>query len=156
MPAAIPVVCVAPCCLVTWPRQDDEVLFSYTSHPAVAKYVEAIIGEDFKSVHTMLINKPPEGVRSGEEQQKFAGSSRHPPHQDLWYFPFRPVSFCIGTWRAVCMRPPAQRLVCQRLLFLIPFVFSHFLPVCRFLPVLSTPEGAQDRCKLDGHAKDRP
>lgn len=60
--------------------QDDEVLFSYTSHPQVAKYVEAIIGPSFKSVHTMLINKPPDvGV----------GSSRHPPHQDLWYFPFR-------------------------------------------------------------------
>jgi len=81
--------------------QDDEVLFSYTSHPAVAKYVEAIIGEDFKSVHTMLINKPPEGVRSGEEQQKFAGSSRHPPHQDLWYFPFRPAHKIVASWTAM-------------------------------------------------------
>ena len=54
--------------------QDDEVLFSYTSHPAVCKYVEAIIGSDFKSVHTMLINKPPDVG---------GGSSRHPPHQDL-------------------------------------------------------------------------
>jgi hypothetical protein len=94
------VACLTPGCIVTLPRQDDEVLFSYTSHPAVAKYVEAIIGEDFKSVHTMLINKPPEGVRSGEEQQKFAGSSRHPPHQDLWYFPFRPVSFALGAWNS--------------------------------------------------------
>ncbi len=31
--------------------QDDEVLFTYASHPAIAKYVEAIIGSDFKSVH---------------------------------------------------------------------------------------------------------
>jgi phytanoyl-CoA hydroxylase len=54
--------------------QDDEVLFTYTSHPAVCKFVEAIIGSDFKSVHTMLINKPPDVG---------GGSSRHPPHQDL-------------------------------------------------------------------------
>ena len=37
--------------------QDDEVLFTYCSHPNIVKYVEAIIGEDIKSVHTMLINK---------------------------------------------------------------------------------------------------
>jgi len=72
--------------------QDDEVLFSYTSHPAVAKYVESIIGSDFKSVHTMLINKPPDvGL----------GSSRHPPHQDLWYFPFRPAHKIVASWTAM-------------------------------------------------------
>lgn len=72
--------------------EDDEILFSYTSHPLVARYVESIIGPDFKSVHTMLINKPPDvGV----------GSSRHPPHQDLWYFPFRPPHKIVASWTAM-------------------------------------------------------
>jgi len=72
--------------------QDDPVLFSYCSHPNVAKYVESIIGSSFKSVHTMLINKPPDvGL----------GSSRHPPHQDLWYFPFRPAHQIVASWTAM-------------------------------------------------------
>jgi hypothetical protein len=51
------------------------VLFQYVSDPHILPYVQAIIGEDVKSVHTMLINKPPDvGL----------GSSRHPLHQDLW------------------------------------------------------------------------
>ncbi|MDO9334535.1 MAG: phytanoyl-CoA dioxygenase family protein, partial [Dehalococcoidales bacterium] len=69
--------------------QDDVELFTYCSHPNVTKYVESIIGSDFKSVHTMLINKPPDvGL----------GSSRHPPHQDLWYFPFRPAHRIVASW----------------------------------------------------------
>ena len=40
------------------------------------KYIKDIIGDDLRAMHTMLINKPPDlGM----------GSSRHPPHQDLWY-----------------------------------------------------------------------
>lgn len=72
--------------------QDDPELFSYCQHPDVARYVEAIIGSDFKSVHSMLINKPPDvGL----------GSSRHPPHQDLWYFPFRPAHRIVASWTAM-------------------------------------------------------
>ena len=37
----------------------------------------------------MLINKPP-GV-----------DGRHPLHQDLLYFPFRPADRIIGTWTAM-------------------------------------------------------
>jgi len=72
--------------------QDDEVLFSYCNDPHIAPIVEAIIGPSFKSVHTMLINKPPDvGL----------GSSRHPLHQDLWYFPFRPADLICCSWTAM-------------------------------------------------------
>jgi phytanoyl-CoA hydroxylase len=71
---------------------DDERLFEYCKHPAVMKYVNAIIGPNTRSIHTMLINKPPDvGL----------GSSRHPPHQDLWYFPFRPAEKIVCSWTAM-------------------------------------------------------
>ena len=59
----------------------DRELFAYSRLPEVVRYVRAFCGPNVKSVHTMLINKP---LDLGK------GSSRHPPHQDLWYFPFRP------------------------------------------------------------------
>jgi len=49
-----------------------------------------------KSVHTMLINKPPNMGRT----------SRHPFHQDLAYFPFRPVDRIVAAWSAL---EPANR-----------------------------------------------
>lgn len=44
------------------------------------------------AMHTMLINKPPD-----------AGTltSRHPMHQDLHYFPFRPADNIICSWTAM-------------------------------------------------------
>jgi len=40
----------------------------------------------------MLINKPPDlGI----------GTSRHPLHQDLWYFPFRPADSIVCAWTAM-------------------------------------------------------
>eukprot|EP01027_Heterolobosea_sp_BB2_P010329 GEZU01015167.1.p1 GENE.GEZU01015167.1~~GEZU01015167.1.p1 ORF type:complete len:218 (+),score=24.99 GEZU01015167.1:80-733(+) len=72
--------------------QDDEVLFDYCNHPKIVPYVEAFIGPNIRSVHTMLINKPPDvGL----------GSSRHPLHQDLWYFPFRPANSIVCSWTAM-------------------------------------------------------
>lgn len=72
--------------------QDDPVLFSYCKHPLITKYVESVIGPSFKSIHTMLINKPKDiGM----------GSSRHPAHQDLWYFPIRPCDKICATWTAM-------------------------------------------------------
>lgn len=72
--------------------QDDEQLFAYCSEPNQLHIVQGIIGQDVNSVHTMLINKPPDaGV----------GSSRHPPHQDLWYFPFRPADKIVASWTAL-------------------------------------------------------
>lgn len=72
--------------------QDDEELFSYCKHPSVLKYTSAIVGPNIRAMHTMLINKPPDtGL----------GSSRHPPHQDLWYFPFRPINRIVACWTAL-------------------------------------------------------
>jgi len=72
--------------------QDDEILFSYCRHPAILPFIRAIIGDNIRSIHTMLINKPPDlGI----------GSSRHPPHQDLWYFPIRPAEMIVCSWTAM-------------------------------------------------------
>jgi phytanoyl-CoA hydroxylase len=68
----------------------DPVLFDgYAKHPRLLSLVEAFIGHDIKSIHTMLINKPP-GV-----------DGRHPLHQDLLYFPFRPADRIVATWTAI-------------------------------------------------------
>eukprot|EP00117_Sycon_ciliatum_P015221 scpid17493/ scgid15159/ Phytanoyl-CoA dioxygenase, peroxisomal; Phytanic acid oxidase; Phytanoyl-CoA alpha-hydroxylase len=72
--------------------QDDEVLFGYCSHPAILPYVQAIAGNDLMSMHTMLLNKPPD---TGSK------SSRHPLHQDLHYFPFRPADRIVCAWTAL-------------------------------------------------------
>ena len=63
--------------------QYDDVLFEYCRLPGVLKYVECFTGPDIMAAHTMLINKPPD---PGSQ------SSRHPLHQDLHYFPFRPAN----------------------------------------------------------------
>lgn len=44
------------------------------------------------AMHTMLINKPPD---AGAE------TSRHPLHQDLHYFPFRPADRIVCAWTAM-------------------------------------------------------
>jgi len=44
------------------------------------------------AMHTMLINKPPDpGLKT----------SRHPMHQDLHYFPFRPADRIVCSWTAM-------------------------------------------------------
>ena len=48
--------------------------------PDVLDRVACFIGNDIKAMHTMFINKPPD---------LGSGTSRHPLHQDLHYFPFR-------------------------------------------------------------------
>ncbi|MEE9608813.1 MAG: phytanoyl-CoA dioxygenase family protein, partial [Myxococcota bacterium] len=58
-------------------------------HRELLDRVEALIGPDIKSIHNMLINKPP-GV-----------DGRHPLHQDLLYFPFRPADAIVATWTAL-------------------------------------------------------
>jgi len=72
--------------------QEDEKLFSYCKHPGVTKYVEAFTGPNIKTIHTMLINKPPD---------LGGGTSRHPLHQDLYYFPFRPAHKIVCAWTAM-------------------------------------------------------
>ncbi|XP_071796217.1 phytanoyl-CoA dioxygenase, peroxisomal-like [Asterias amurensis] len=72
--------------------QDDPVLFQYCSTPEIIKYVECFTGPNIKAMHTMLINKPPD---AGSK------SSRHPMHQDLHYFPFRPADRIVCSWTAM-------------------------------------------------------
>ncbi|MFQ5416826.1 MAG: phytanoyl-CoA dioxygenase family protein [Myxococcota bacterium] len=70
---------------------NDEVLFGgYSRHPKLLAWVENLVASgDIKSIHNMLINKPP-GV-----------DGRHPLHQDLLYFPFRPADQIVATWTAL-------------------------------------------------------
>ncbi|KAK2105348.1 hypothetical protein P7K49_014862 [Saguinus oedipus] len=44
------------------------------------------------AMHTMLINKPPDAGKK---------TSRHPLHQDLHYFPFRPSNLIVCAWTAM-------------------------------------------------------
>ncbi|MBW2312999.1 MAG: phytanoyl-CoA dioxygenase family protein [Deltaproteobacteria bacterium] len=64
---------------------NDPVLFEgFVKHPKILELAAQFTGPDIKSIHTMLINKPP-GV-----------DGRHPLHQDLLYFPFRPENDIVG------------------------------------------------------------
>jgi len=69
--------------------ENDPVLDGYNRHELVLDCVEQIIGPDIQSIHCMLINKPP-GV-----------DGRHPLHQDLVYFPFRPADRIVASWTAL-------------------------------------------------------
>uniref|UniRef100_A0A3Q3CUY7 Phytanoyl-CoA dioxygenase, peroxisomal n=1 Tax=Haplochromis burtoni TaxID=8153 RepID=A0A3Q3CUY7_HAPBU len=72
--------------------QEDPELFRYCSLPKILKYVECFIGPNIMAMHTMLINKPPDAGKK---------TSRHPMHQDLHYFPFRPVDRIVCAWTAM-------------------------------------------------------
>eukprot|EP00794_Sanderia_malayensis_P006979 gene6979-7764_t len=72
--------------------QMDPVLSEYFNLPQILKYVECFTGHDIMAAHTMLINKPPD---SGKK------TSRHPLHQDLHYFPFRPADRIVCSWTAM-------------------------------------------------------
>jgi len=72
--------------------QNDEVMFQYARNEDMLKYVEPLVGKNIAAMHTMLINKPPDpGTKS----------SRHPLHQDLHYFPFRPADRICASWTAM-------------------------------------------------------
>lgn len=74
----------------------DDVLSQYIENPLLMHVVSQLIPGDTEeiedvslvAVHTMLINKPP-------------GTSPHPPHQDLYYFPFRPAHKIVAAWTAI-------------------------------------------------------
>uniref|UniRef100_G3MQG7 phytanoyl-CoA dioxygenase n=1 Tax=Amblyomma maculatum TaxID=34609 RepID=G3MQG7_AMBMU len=70
----------------------DDVLFSYCTLPQILDYACSFCGPNLTAVHTMLINKPPD---TG------ALTSRHPLHQDLYYFPFRPADRIVCAWTAM-------------------------------------------------------
>lgn len=69
--------------------QDDEVFSTYLGNEKLLDVVENFCGPNIKTIHNMLINKPP-GV-----------DGRHPLHQDLLYFPFRPADRIVATWTAM-------------------------------------------------------
>ncbi|XP_031840752.1 phytanoyl-CoA dioxygenase, peroxisomal-like isoform X2 [Nomia melanderi] len=71
---------------------DDEVFREYIAHKNILDIVEAITGPNIMAMHSMLIAKPPDiGF----------GTSKHPPHQDLYYFPFRPADLIVASWTAM-------------------------------------------------------
>lgn len=72
--------------------QEDGELFRYCSLPQILKYVECFTGPNIMAMHTMLINKPPDAGKK---------TSRHPMHQDLHYFPFRPADRIVCAWTAM-------------------------------------------------------
>ncbi len=69
--------------------EKDPVLDTYTTHHAILDVIECIVGRDVQTIHTMLINKPPNV------------DGRHPVHQDLLYFPFRPADRIVASWTAL-------------------------------------------------------
>ncbi|XP_045555779.1 phytanoyl-CoA dioxygenase, peroxisomal [Salmo salar] len=72
--------------------QEEPELFRYCSLPQILNYVECFTGPNIMAMHTMLINKPPD---TGNK------TSRHPMHQDLHYFPFRPADRIVCSWTAM-------------------------------------------------------
>lgn len=94
----------------------DDELFKYCCLPEIVQHVKNFTGPNIMAMHTMvikilisyyifsfiknlqiyiyvqLINKPPDpGTQS----------SRHPLHQDLYYFPFRPADRIVAVWTAM-------------------------------------------------------
>ena len=69
--------------------ENDPVLDTYTTDDHVLDCIERIVGRDVQTIHTMLINKPPNV------------DGRHPLHQDLLYFPFRPANRIVASWTAL-------------------------------------------------------
>jgi phytanoyl-CoA hydroxylase len=69
--------------------QADPVLRMYSDYGPLLDQVEELIGSDLISMNSMLLNKPPDV------------DGRHPLHQDLIYFPFRPADSIVGVWTAL-------------------------------------------------------
>ncbi|XP_010134644.1 PREDICTED: phytanoyl-CoA dioxygenase, peroxisomal-like [Buceros rhinoceros silvestris] len=72
--------------------REDEELFRYCALPEILKYVECFTGPNIMAMQMMLINKLPDLGNL---------SSRHPMHQDLHYFPFRPADRIVCAWTAM-------------------------------------------------------
>ncbi|XP_043194893.1 phytanoyl-CoA dioxygenase, peroxisomal-like isoform X2 [Amphibalanus amphitrite] len=91
----------------------DDVLSQFVLLPQILDLVEGFLGENIMAMHTMLINKPPDAGTK---------TSRHPMHQDLHYFPFRPADRIVCAWTA--MERVHQQNGC---LFVVPG--SHRIPL---------------------------
>ncbi|KAK0085194.1 hypothetical protein PV325_005607 [Microctonus aethiopoides] len=70
----------------------DPVFREYIENKAILDIAQAFTGPNIMAMHSMLIAKPPDAG---------SNSSRHPPHQDLYYFPFRPADRIVAAWTAI-------------------------------------------------------
>ena len=69
--------------------QDDPIFWELLTEPEVLDVAENFCGKNMKTIHNMVINKPPRV------------DGRHPFHQDQLYFPFGPDEDIIGCWVAL-------------------------------------------------------
>lgn len=70
----------------------DPIFRHYIEHKNILDVAECFTGPNILAIHNMLIAKPPDiGF----------GSSRHPPHQDLYYMPIRPADRIVAAWTAM-------------------------------------------------------
>lgn len=69
--------------------ENDPAYMTYATDSKLLDCVESIVGPEILFVNSMVITKPP-GV-----------DARHPLHQDLLYFGFRPGDAVVGTWTAL-------------------------------------------------------
>lgn len=69
--------------------QADPVFRKYSDCGPLLDQVSELIGPDVISMNSMYLNKPPHV------------DGRHPLHQDLIYFPFRPADQIVGVWTAL-------------------------------------------------------
>ncbi|XP_015175680.1 PREDICTED: phytanoyl-CoA dioxygenase, peroxisomal-like [Polistes dominula] len=70
----------------------DDIFREYFEYDKILDIVECFTGPNIMALHSMLIAKPPDAG---------LGSSEHPPHQDLYYFPFRPADKIVASWTAI-------------------------------------------------------
>lgn len=69
--------------------QADPVFARFSVQEPLLDEVQKLIGEDLIALNSMYLNKPPNV------------DGRHPLHQDLLYFPFRPAHNIVGVWTAL-------------------------------------------------------
>ena len=69
--------------------EEDPVLWQYTLDKALLDVVKSIAGPSLFTISSNVFNKPP-GL-----------SSRHPLHQDLRYFAYRPADKIVASWTAI-------------------------------------------------------
>ena len=76
--------------LMNWAH--DRVLWRFAKHARVTRVVSSIVGDDIRAFNLMSINKPSDPGKL---------SSRHPLHQDQFYFPFLPSERIVCAWTAL-------------------------------------------------------
>ncbi|KAF5293624.1 hypothetical protein FQA39_LY03109 [Lamprigera yunnana] len=105
----------------------DDVFFKYASYKAMINIVQSIIGPNITGCNSMVVNKPPNSTDD---------FSRHPLHQDLHCFSFRPANGIVGVWTA--MEKVHEKNGC---LFVIPgshkgSLYKHDYPAVAFHGVI--------------------